>query len=132
MRSRTWVACSGGVSARNRNDTSAVSTGPPKYNLSSSCARRSRSGKRRETAILVGLLMMTPAGAGPMLFITSTTESLKLESASSARATRRIVVKGFVSSADVGHEIPEQKEECAESSGHVTQRSSTQRLRRTR
>jgi hypothetical protein len=49
--------------------------------------------------------MITPAGAGPMLFITSTTESLKLGSRSSARATRRIVFKGFALSADVGHEI---------------------------
>jgi hypothetical protein len=31
---------------------------------------------------------------------------LKLESGSSARATRRIVVKGLVLSADVGHDIP--------------------------
>jgi hypothetical protein len=56
--------------------------------------------------MVVGLLMMTPAGAGPMLFITSTTESLKLGSGSSARATRRIVVKDFgLSAADIGHDM---------------------------
>src|SRR5207253_7475684 len=64
-----------------------------------------RSGNRRDTAILVGLLMMMPAGAGPILFITSTTELLKLGSRSSAWATRRIVVSGFALSAEADHDI---------------------------
>src|SRR5262252_1504174 len=64
------------------------------------------SGKRVETGILVGLLMMRPAGAGAMLFITSTTESLKLESGSSARATSRMAVTDFASSANAAHDIP--------------------------
>ena len=54
--------------------------------------------------MFVGRLMMMPAGAGPMLFITSTTEPLKLGSGSSGRATRRIVVIGFALSAEVGHD----------------------------
>jgi hypothetical protein len=49
---------------------------------------------------------MMPTGAGPMLFITSTTESLKLASGSSVRATRRRVVRGFALSPNVAHGIP--------------------------
>src|SRR5215468_11210205 len=65
------------------------------------------SGKRLETGIFVGLLRMRPAGAGAMLFITSTTESLKLESGSSDRATSRLAVTGcFASSPNAGQEIP--------------------------
>src|SRR4029453_4849003 len=101
----TSVAFSGGLSKRNRNDTDWISTGPPKYTLWSRCAQDSSSGKTRATGIRVGLLMMTPAGDGPMWFITSTIESLKLGSGSSARATRRIVVNGFALSAVVDHEM---------------------------
>ncbi len=80
-----------------------MSTGPPKYTLSSSCASDSSSGKTRETGIRVGLLMMTPAGDGPIWFITSTIESLKLGSLSSARATSKIVLNGFALSAEADH-----------------------------
>src|SRR5712691_7434347 len=50
--------------------------------------------------------MIRPPGAEAMLFIASTTASLKLGSGSSARATRRIAVNGFASSADACHGIP--------------------------
>src|SRR5437879_10664261 len=50
--------------------------------------------------------MMRPIGACPTLFITSTTESAKLESGRWVRALRRIAVKGFASPADVGHAAP--------------------------
>src|ERR1700722_18459290 len=81
--------------------------GPPKYTLSRTCARCSRSGRSCETEIRIGLLMMMPTGAGPRLFITSTTESAKWESGSSSRALRRIAVRGFASVADVGHDEPD-------------------------
>jgi len=55
----------------------------------------------------IGLLMMMPTGAGARLFITSTTESAKLESGRSSPAMRRIALKGFASAADVGHDDPE-------------------------
>jgi hypothetical protein len=66
-----------------------------------------RSGKRRETGIGIGLLMMMPTGAGARSFITSTTESAKLESGRSSPAMRRIALKGFGSAAGVGHDDPE-------------------------
>ena len=62
--------------------------------------------------MLVGLLTMMPAGAGAILFITSTTESPKLGSRSSALATRRIVVSGFASSADAGHDIANRRRDA--------------------
>src|ERR1019366_5086541 len=99
--------CSGGVAARNGNHTDPKSTGPPKYTLSRTCARRLRSGKRRETRIDIGLLMMKPTGARPRLFITSTIESAKSGSGRSSRAMRRIVVRGFASGADAGHDDPD-------------------------
>src|SRR6516164_4249153 len=49
--------------------------------------------------------MTTPIGAGPRLFITSTTAPVKSESCSSGRATNRIAVRPFGSSADVGHDV---------------------------
>src|SRR5262249_19897218 len=64
------------------------------------------SGKTLDTVNLVGLLTMTPAGATPMLFITSTTESLKFGSRNSSPATIRIALVGLGSSANTGHETP--------------------------
>jgi hypothetical protein len=66
-----------------------------------------RSGKRRETGIGIGLLIMMPTGAGARLFITSTTESAKSESGRPPPAMMRIALKGFASAADVGHDDPE-------------------------
>src|SRR5579864_8591265 len=43
--------------------------------------------------------MITPTGAGPRLFMTSTTESAKLGSGSRARATSRMAVRGFSAAA---------------------------------
>src|SRR5271168_4505223 len=112
MPSRTSVASSGAASARTRKDTVVISTGPPKYTLSSSCARPLRSGNRLDTVMLVGLLTMTPAGAGAILFITSTTESLKLGSSISGCATRRTAVSGFALSADAGHDIANRRRDA--------------------
>src|SRR5215831_772145 len=100
------MARSCGVVARKRNQTAPNSTGPPKYTLSCTWASRLMSGNRRDTEMEVGLLTMTPIGAGPRLFITSTTESAKSESGSSARAVSRIAVTRLLSAADVGHDIP--------------------------
>jgi hypothetical protein len=60
---------------------------------------------KRATGIFVGLLTMTPTGAGPRLFITSTVEPLKFGSGRSAVATMRIVVIAFASCAKTGHDI---------------------------
>ena len=84
------------------------STGPPKYTLSFSRARRVRSGKSCGTVIRVGLLTTMPTGAAPRLFITSTTEFAKSSSGKSALPTRRIAVRGPVLSADIGDAAPDE------------------------
>src|SRR5262249_29662036 len=119
----------GGVSARKRNDADSISTGPPKYNLPSTPPGGSRSGKRPEMPILVGLLMITPMGASPMLFMTSTTESLKLESGSPARATSRIAVRPFASWAAAGKDIPKKKSRKAQKTRVTSGKYSHRRLR---
>jgi hypothetical protein len=94
------------VAARTRNQMAPISTGPPKYTLSLSRLRRVSSGKSCGTLIRVGLLTTMPTGAGPRLFITSTTEFAKSSSGKSALPTMRIAVRCPESSAEIGDDAP--------------------------